>query len=251
MNATRDFDEPRFIACPSRLRFDRLLARELSDKDAHEVELHAQSCLRCGPLLVELRRGHDAFAPELPAVLVQRVKDSEARARAGKRSFAPLLAAPLLAAVALVVWFLRPHEAELATRSKGGSQLSFYVLHDGVVRLGVDGERVRPGDALRFGYSSAHDGYLAIVSIDGAGASSAYYAEQGQRAVKVAAASRALLDQTTVLDDTLGPELVYGLLCSEPIPLAPVLRALAQQPDAPPEVPGCTLERYALLKVPR
>jgi hypothetical protein len=243
MNATHE----RFGACPSRLRFDRLLARELNEKETHEVELHAQSCLRCGPLLVELRRGYQAFAPELPDVLVQRVRAREARARTGKYWFAPTLAA----AAALVVWLARPHDAPPATRSKGSPQLSFYVLHDGVVRPGVDGERVRPGDALRFAYSSSRDAYLAIVSIDGARAASAYYAEQGARAAKVVAGSRALLDQSTVLDETLGPEIVYGLLCSEPILLAPVLQALERQPDTPPDVPGCTLDRYTLFKVAR
>jgi hypothetical protein len=124
------------------------------------------------------------------------------------------------------------------------------VLHDGVVRAGSDGERVTAGDRLEFSYSSPDDAYLAVVSIDAARKVSVYYGRDG-RAAPVPAASRALLEHSTELDATLGPETVYGLLCAEPIALAPVLQALERAPDRAPSAPGCALERIALHKVAR
>jgi hypothetical protein len=240
MNAAHEFGE-----CPSRLRFDRWLARELAVEQMTQVELHAAQCRRCGAVLEELRRGYEAFSPVLPGALVQRVRQRNPKRRA------LVWAAPLLAAAAALLMWTRSDDASLdGTRSKGGSQLTFYVMHEGVARPGVDGERVRPGDALRFAYSSERAAYLAIVSIDGASKASAYFAEGG-RAAKVGAASRALLDQSTVLDATLGSETVYGMLCKEPIDLDPVLRALERTPDKPPAVADCALERIALHKVPR
>ena len=240
-------------ACPSRLRFDRLLADELAPVQASELTAHAAGCARCGALLAELRRGRDAFAADavLPDAVVQRVRDL---AGDGGRGVARLRwAGPLLAAAAaLLTWTAWPEQAQpWAERSKGsGVQLAFYVLHDGVVRPGSDGERVQPGDQLQLAYTSEREAYLAILSIDAAGKATAYYEKDG-RAAKIIPARSAVLDRSTLLDATLGPELVYTLVCAEPITIAPLLLALERAPDQAPAAPGCTIERHTLLKVPR
>jgi hypothetical protein len=162
---------------------------------------------------------------------------------------AVLAAAALM--LAYVAWPKLPPPAPTDTvRSKGGIQLAFYVLHDGAVRPGADGERVQPGDRIEFRYTSERDAYLGIVSIDGARKASVYYAAGG-RAAEVRAASHALLDRSTLLDGTLGAELVYALVCTQPIALAPLLQALERAPERAPAAPGCSVARYALLKVPR
>jgi anti-sigma factor RsiW len=236
--------------CPSRLRFVRLLAGELEPAQAQELQRHVEHCARCSALLAELRNGRDAFSPVLPDLLVQRVRATSKLRRDWARWTTPALAA----AGALLAWLLwrEPPSVPNAdgVRSKGGMQLGFYVLHAGAVRAGTDGERVQPGDQLEFAYSSERDAYLAIVSIDAAGRASAYYARDG-RAVKIAAAGHAVLDQSTLLDDTLGPELVYALSCTQPIATEPVLQTLERSPDQPPAVAGCEVTRYALLKVAR
>lgn len=236
--------------CPSRLRFDRLLAGELEPAQARELQRHVERCARCSALLTELRSGLDAFSPVLPDRLVQRVRATSKPRRDWTR-----WAMPALAAAGAVLAWLVVHEPPTipnagGVRSKGGVQLGFYVLHAGAVRAGMDGERVQPGDQLEFAYSSERDVYLAIVSIDAAGKASAYYVREG-RAARIAAASHAVLDQSTLLDDTLGPELVYALSCTQPIAVEPVLQTLERAPDLPPAVAGCEVTRHSLLKVAR
>ena len=243
-------------ACPSRLRFDQLIAGELERAQAEQLEQHAASCARCRPLLAAQQRGHARFSAQLPPAVRARVaerggevgreRSARSRARVWLRWSTPLLAAAA-ALLAYRTWSGAP--AEDAVRTKG-SALRFYVLHDGVVRPGSDGERVQPGDRLQFTYTNDQDAYLLIVSIDGAGKASAYYSD-GERAASVAAGSGVPLARSTLLDDTLGRETVYALQCAEPIAIAPVLEALQRAPTREPAAPGCTVERYALLKVPR
>lgn len=238
-------------ACPSRLAFDRYLAGECDASRAAEIERHAKECARCRAVLSELHRGAERFERNLPAPLVERVREREQR-RARRSTRPPLWAAAALACGSL--WFVlaQPPRAPLAegARSKGGARVTFYVLHDGAVRPGRDGERVHPGDAIEFAYSSERPAYLAVVSIDGARRASAYYERDG-RAVAVPPARRAVLDRSTVLDATLGPEIVYALLCTQPLAVAPLLRALEGAPERQPEAPDCVVERIDLIKVAR
>jgi hypothetical protein len=237
--------------CQSHLRIDRLLAGELDAASGEEVERHARSCARCGRLLNELKRAQVAFSPVLPEVLVQRVHERQERRvlLAGRTWLAPLVAAAGLL-LALTLWTTPLDVQEAGVRTKGVPQLTFYVLHDGVVRPGADGEHVQPGDQIQFAYTSPRDAYLAVVSIDAARKVNAYYAEDG-RAAPLGAASHRVLDRSTRLDETLGPETLYVLLCDQAIVVAPLLRALERAPDRPPAASGCSVQRIALHKVAR
>ena len=234
--------------CPSRLRFDRLIAGELEALEAERLEQHATSCTRCRAVLAAQRLGHAEHSAELPAAVRGRVVERK-RGRGWLRWSAPVLAAAaaLLADRAWPAPMAGTLTDEVRTK---GSALRFYVLHDGLVRPGSDGERVEPGDRIQFTYTSDRDAYLLIASIDAAGNASAYYAD-AERAAEIAAGSGVALARSTLLDATLGPETVYALLCAQPISVAPVLAALQRTPERAPAVPGCTVERYALHKVPR
>jgi Putative zinc-finger len=240
--------EPR---CASRLAFDRYLAGELDPIRATELELHASECARCRALLAELRRGAEQFQAVLPEPLISRVRERDQR-RTKRWMRTPLWAAAALACSSLWLVLMRPARDPLAdgARSKGGARITFYVLHDGAVRPGLDGERVHPGDAIEFAYTSERPVYLAILSIDGAQRASAYYERDG-RAAALPAARRAVLDRSTVLDATLGPEIVYALLCSQPLAVAPLLRALEAAPERRLAAPDCAIERIDLIKVAR
>jgi hypothetical protein len=228
------------------LRLDRLIAGELSPAEAQSVEQHAIGCSLCGPKLEQMQGQHAAFSKVLPAAIVQRVREREGLMR---RSWQ--LPSALAAAAAVLVWIAWPGlTPPSGVRSKGGTRLKFYVLHDGAVRPGFDGERVQPGDRLQFAYSSERDAYLAIVSIDASRKATAYYARDG-RAAPIRGSSDAVLEHSTRLDETLGPETVYGLVCTQPIALEPILQTLERAPDRAPATPDCTVERYSLRKVSR
>ncbi len=117
--------------------------------------------------------------------------------------------AGLVALAAATILWRRP--ADPGTREKGsGGIVGVYVNHDGVVRLGGADERVEPGDGLRFVYTARDERYLAVLSLDGAKHGSVYYPPGGV-AARMPAGSGVGLPASTVLDDVLGVETVYGI----------------------------------------
>jgi hypothetical protein len=208
-------------ACLSHLRIDQLLNGEITDE-------HVESCARCTARLDEHRRERDAFAIPL---------------RARRRvPVAAIVAAA--AAIALGVWIARPRAAGDATRAKGASfALGFYVRHGDAVRRGGRGEIVVPGDALEFTATSDRDGYLAIVSIDRAGAASMYY-PAGETAAPLAPGRDRTLPSSVILDDSLGAERIVGLLCDRAISVE-TAEQIARASVVPP---GCASDELAIEK---
>src|SRR5262249_62250171 len=125
----------------------------------------------------------------------------------------------------------RPPEA--GTRTKGLPILGFYVSHAGAVPRGGAPEVVTPGDQLELVTTAEESGWLAVVSVDGAGVRSVYIEPR-----PIAAGSEQIVPLAIVLDDTLGGETVTGMFCST-----------AFDPNAPPE--DCTFDRFAFVKVAR
>jgi hypothetical protein len=239
-------------ACASNLQFDRYLAGELEPGRAVELERHLGSCARCTATFDTIRRGAEAFSRELPAAIASRVR-AEVRARSAQRWWHWCLPLAAASAVAALIWAGAGGTIDSSTeqeRTKGGARARFYVMHDGIVRPGSDGERVQAGDSIEFAYSSDRELYLAIVSIDGAQHASVYYDASG-RAAKIERARDAALDRSTVLDATLGAETVYVLFCEHPIEIAPLTRALERAPERAVAADGCTTERHTLFKVAR
>lgn len=83
-----------------------------------------------------------------------------------------------------------------------------------------------PGDALRFGVKTLQPGFVAIVSIDGAGAVSTYYPQANELA-PIAAGKVQLLDGSIELDETLGAERLLALVCRRPLRTTDVRDAVA------------------------
>ena len=230
--------------CPSRLRFDRWLAGELEAPQAHALEAHARGCTRCEALLGELQRGTQAFHK-----LCRKPSCSACASAPNARrpcSCGSLPRSPRSAA-SLVAW--TSADEPDTVRIKGGPQLSFYVLHEGHVRPGVSGERVQAGDRVQFGYSSSSDGYLAIVSIDAANKASVFFAPNGHaakitRAEPRGARSEHLARRHARCRDRLRARVSRALR----------RRATTASPGSrsgsSADAPGCTIERFELLKVP-
>jgi hypothetical protein len=192
--------------CLSELALERLRLGESSDV---EGRTHLAGCSRCGALLAALADGAATLPPR--------------RVTAPRRSRWPSLvgaALAMAAAVAIVAWVPKP-EGE-GTRRKGGAgavRLGFFVRHDGGVRRGGDGERVVPGDALRFTVSAAASGWLAVVSRDGADQISVYYPTGGATLAPLDAGAEVALPGSTILDGVTGRERICAVVCPLPLPL--------------------------------
>jgi hypothetical protein len=233
-------------SCLSDFALDRLLGGELGADEESLAREHLGTCERCERRRSTLLAERDAFAREGPAL--------EARAHRVVRRLRPWIAGGiglLAAAAAMVLWRGVPKEGvpkEPGLRSKGsGWRLGFYVSHAGAVREGAAGERVEPGDALRFTYSATEARYVAVLSVDGAKRASTYYPASGA-ATREEPGAEVALPLSTVLDDTLGEETIYGVGCLQPFDVEAVRRSLERAPDRAPSLPGCNVDTLVLRK---
>src|SRR5262249_39486653 len=101
--------------------------------------------------------------------------------------------------------------------------------------------------ALRFAYSTGSAENLAIFSRDGAGRASVYFPSDGSTSRSVQAGQGQGLPESTVLDDTLGQETLYGIFCEQPFAIAPVRRAL-ESGDPLPVAESCKVDRVSVDK---
>ncbi|AUX22295.1 hypothetical protein SOCEGT47_027960 [Sorangium cellulosum] len=243
--------------CLSELRLDELTAGQLDAAAAQEASAHVAGCSRCSARLSEIEAARASFAASAPPLRLDRgapAGRAVTERRPPRRWLAPA-AAGALAAAAAALFFFRFHaapggrEAEISgERVKGAERIGFYVKRGGSVLPGGAGERLQPGDAIQFTYSSAEARYLVILSVDGASQASVYY-PSGPVAARIEPGREVLLPQSTVLDDTLGTERIFGLFCSEAIAVEPLRAALAAHPEAPPAPPGCDVDALTAEKV--
>jgi len=221
--------------CVSDLELDRLVGGELGSTEERELLGHATGCESCRARLEAIRADQRSFAEkQAPLVLPRRT--------GGRRRAMMLGAASTLAAAAcLILLFGRmavsPEPVTLPT--KGGKALQFYVLRHGEVSAGNEQMSLHPGDAVEFVFSSQMPGYLAILSLDGAGRASVYFPAGADRAAPFPEGFAQPVPVSTILDDTLGTERIYALQCDSAIVLEPIRAALAAGADGPPPIPGC------------
>jgi hypothetical protein len=246
MNRSRP--RPRPEACFSDYAFDRRLSGETRGEDVASFDAHVAECARCAERLGEIRTARASFSRQAPAwePSVRSGPPVEA-ARGGGRRLG-MIAGGLALAAAAALW-IRGEPLATSTRPKGaGFALGVYINHAGSVRAGreVD-ERVGPGDALRFVYTVAEPRHLAVLSLDGAKHANVYY-PAGEIAARVERGSRVALPASTVLDDVLGPETIYGIACPDPFALEPLRRELEASSQVTPPA-GCDLETLSLRKV--
>jgi hypothetical protein len=244
--------------CASDLVLDRWLAGELGPDEVERVERHIVQCARCAARNEAVRASKAALPPELPDAIVAKAKASEHHPHVATvhplRRWAPQLATALAMAAALVL-FVRTREPApdpigVGERTKGGPRIAFHVRQGGGIRAGATGDRLSPGDQVQFSYSARDRAYLAIVSLDGGGHASVYYpSDDSDRAAPIEPGVDVTLPQSTVLDETLGPEKVFALFCERAVSLAEVRKQLEVEPAQPPRVEGCTLDAISFVKL--
>lgn len=246
--------ESRPDGCVSDFALDCRIAGELDAAAASAASEHLATCTRCASRLAELLRARDAFVSEAPALRPPKAR-APGRTRGRAATSRVALALALAAALALFVQF-RGRRAGTAregdaTRAKGGAaSLGFYVNHGGMVRRGGPGERVRPGDALRFVVTSRDLGYFVILSVDGMRQASLYYPRAADSA-RIEVGFEVALPEGTTLDDTPGDETIYGVFCPHPFAVEPLRLALSSSPGSPPSPVGCTVEALHVHKEAR
>ena len=227
----------------SDLRWDRLLAGELSHEEQEAVEAHARQCDACRRRQRELEAQHEAFAKRAFALAPKRPK------RLTGWAWGP---AAVLAAAAAVLLVLRMPEAPNApdeeTRVKGAA-VHLLLSHGrpGALEPLASGDTIHAGDYLQAGYSASQDGFGAVLSRDGAGEAFVYVPSTGDRMVPLPAGKERSFPESTLLDDVVGAERIVLLWCDTDHSVQPMIDALrADRPIVAP--PGCETRELQLSK---
>ncbi len=200
---THGMERSRSEGCLSDLKLDRWVAGELSETAVAEAQTHVDGCAACAERKRIFSEAQQDFAETAPALVAPKAK------RTPWLWAGPVTGLAVAAAAAL--WF-QPTET---VRSKGGFDLGFYVQSGDSVRQGETGEKLLPGDQVRFEYTSETPVHLTILSTDGAGVISTYYPVSDS--TELAAGVQVSLPGAIQLDATLGVETVVGIACAEPV----------------------------------
>jgi Putative zinc-finger len=235
--------------CLSDLRLDAYLAEDVSAEEVRTARAHLDHCPRCQARLAALTEARtDYLAGRAGAALRDELKNRAARPHALKRASPRLYAIGSAFAIAAAVLLMALPRSEpergAETRLKGGQRLGFFVQHAGRTRRGSDGERVLPGDLLRFTYAASRAVQFAVLSYDPEKHASVYVPF-----MSVAPGVNVAAPLSVELDASLGVELLYGLFCAQQPPLSELLRMLEERAGAPPAVTGCEVVMLKIVKV--
>ncbi|HEY6559135.1 MAG TPA: zf-HC2 domain-containing protein [Polyangiaceae bacterium] len=255
------------LGCVSDLTFDEWRAGELESPELERVEEHLASCEPCRQRHEQLQAEAEDFLtryPELEGPVSPEKSPVSARAAAGERpavsSVAPRsrrlrrwawasgTAVAAAAAFFLVLGRAGTGTPDGETRLKGGARIGFFVSSGGSVRPGRGGQVVHPGDRLRFTVTTPRPVYVAILSLDGAGAASVYY-PTGAESQHLGIVRDQALESSVELDGTLGDERIWGVFCDAPFEIEPLRTALERRRDLP-ALSGCTNDLLGLVKKP-
>jgi hypothetical protein len=200
-----------------------------------EVATHLETCARCRGIIGELEVDRRQFASSpVPIQLATR----------RRRRWMWPAAAGLVAAACLLLVVTRTVDPG-GSRPKGrGANVTVYVEHIGVVRALAGGDVVAPGDRLRLVMRATETHHVALLSIDGAHHASVYLPLASQSTIPVPAGDQVSVPGAVALDEILGTERLFVLVCVEPTPLAAIVAGLPQ-----PVLPdGCSLDPLVVTK---
>jgi hypothetical protein len=172
---------------------------------------HLSKCQECSAAVEAIRLETRAFVQRRPSSLV--VERVRALRAPWWRGWWPVIAVPLAASLALLVFVGAPDEV----RFKG---TSIAVFVNGDVPLGP-GVAVHAGDTLSFVVESSRPGHVLVLDVETGRTARAFVPFGGQRSMAVGA-GRTVLPEGVSLDDAAVAEWVVSLFCERPVALQDV-----------------------------
>jgi hypothetical protein len=231
--------------CVSDLALDEVLGESAEPAVRMRVLAHVETCVRCALRYEALANQHAGFLERAPSWQHLRAQRDSANRGGGERRRWLWGGGTLLAAGFAIAFSLAPRATPAGLRSKGGPRIGAYVKHGERVARADNGSTVRPGDYVRFTYSSDEPVHFALLNRDALCVTT--YFPAGAQTERVAAGHDVALDFSIKLDDQLGNEQIYGLFCQQPEPLEP-LRAALQGTGRLPPLPHCRVDVLTLEK---
>jgi hypothetical protein len=199
---------------------ERYLAGDLDEARRKELEARLADSPEERARLDALRADSAAFLiKHPPGPLV--AKAEVARPRVPR--WLALVLAPVATAL-LVFVLLRPREPDIGL--KGDVALTVYRVNaEGAIARVEPGALLKAGDRVRFEVRAASDGWIAVLSRDGAGRVTVYYPYGGQAAARYSS-SEPVLPGAIGLDETKGREDVWVFFSPKPFALTPYVDTL-------------------------
>jgi hypothetical protein len=205
--------------CPSDLELERALMGE-----AVPAAAHLTGCPHCAPRVEWMKQVGQCFATSVFPRLREGVAEAATRPRFEWPWRLTAVLVPLAAAAVLFVVYPRTPGRDYVG-DKGGpgsSTLEVYLGEGSQGRRIGNGERVHPGDGLRFVVSSAQPrGFL--FTVDSTGRVSRLYPNEGLRPAPL----DGLLPNGAILDDVPGPERVFAVFPTRAMEFPEVEAAVA------------------------
>jgi hypothetical protein len=230
--------------CISDLAFDQLLGASAEPGQSVRVRAHVEECMRCALRYEALANQRAGFLERVPSWQHLRAQHDRQRRGGGRRRWLWGGGAAVAASLVLAL-SLAQNDDTPRLRSKGGPRIGAYVKHGDRVARADSGSTVRPGDHVRFTYSSDRPVHFALLNRDALHATT--YFPLGAKTTPVAAGHDVALDFSIKLDGQPGREQIHGLFCEQPEQLEP-LRAALQATGKLPPLPHCRVDVLTLEK---
>lgn len=247
MSTSSAWGAPRSPAHPSQRALEQLAFDPTTTAELASAALHLGGCAACQGVVAQLREARTRFLAERPASDFLRAVEAQARPR-GSRGARPLaiLGGLALAAAAAFAVISVPPPPETSLRMRGGDGLRLYVSRAGGPAEPHHGERLAPGDRLRFGATSSAPGFAMVVNLDGQGRATTFVPAKGDQSVAISAGAEVLLPGTIELDAVGGSHDLYLFLSAAPLERGQVEAELVEAFHRG----GEALERVGRLELP-
>ena len=204
---------------------ERYLAGDLDAARAAEIEARIAASPIEKARVEGLRADSAAFLIQHPPGPTVAKHEASATSRPRWLTFVmPVFAAVAALLVAFVVSRRLGPEDDLSVKGSVAFAV-FRQSESGTGELLPQGATVKPGDRLRFEVRAPKDGWVAVLSKDGAGHVTVYYPYDGTAAARYQA-SDSMLPGAIGLDETRGPESAWVLYSVRPFTLGEFVQTL-------------------------
>ena len=203
------------------------------------AETHGASCVRCQALVAELEGWRNEAATQAPPDTRAAVQQQATPGRSRWWWIAGAFMTPVAATAAVLLTVTLARTGRLADSGAVPALTDDPVIGEkGAPTLGIvarrgsrvfpirSGDRMRPGDQIRFVLGGVTYPFGIIASIDGAGVPNIYVPYDGDVSVPLTRRDRLEFEGSIVLDRRLGPERIFALFSRSPLSAKSVRQAL-------------------------
>lgn len=233
-----DLSLPSSNGCPSDFQLDAFWLE--GEPAGHPLRCHLDACARCQQRIASHARVQDEFRQTVYPGSVGRVTAALASKWTGfgrgflsfawNGRFAGAVAfGGLLVLLMLAFWPSAPRESERSTYIgiKGTLGLQVFCRRGEQVFRVNQGDRLVPGDMLRFVPALPGPGFLLVVSVNERGGLNVYYPLGGNAALSAEPGEHPL-PKSVVLDEVGGDERIFALFSDKPFGLDQVSQSVSE-----------------------